>query len=38
MRMTALLFLEGVAEPIKASAEGTSPEAVAAEVARGLGA
>ena len=38
MRMTALLFLEGVAEPIKASAEGASPEAVAAEVARGLGA
>lgn len=38
VRMKALLFVEGQAEPIRASAEGASPADVAAEVARGLGA
>lgn len=38
LRMTALLFLEGRAEPIQASGEGEMPEEVASAVARGLGA
>ncbi|MEI6714949.1 MAG: hydroxymethylbilane synthase [Verrucomicrobiota bacterium] len=38
LRMKALLFVDGKAAPIRASAEGASPREVAAQIARDLGA
>lgn len=37
MRMDAVLFVDGVVEPVRASAEGTDPESIAEAVAAQLG-